>query len=196
MHLWLLWSVVPCVRFTLYNKPPDLKLYSTCEVLLFTVCVLCARTELAKLMRARAREIEVKLLLFAIQRTTNFEGLLAKRFSGSTLSDGPGVRPTGCSWLCCPGHGGFLECKTRVNEAERFSLVSLMFLCLQKRPETPLEPTNPFLEDESGEDNASEKDEDLVRVRLFIIIIILFSVTHPVLTDYIQQSSLPLSKFE
>ncbi|KAI5626730.1 vacuolar protein sorting-associated protein 53-like, partial [Silurus asotus] len=80
------------------------------------------RTELAKLMRARAREIEVKLLLFAIQRTTNFEGLLAKRFSGSTLSDGPG-----------------------------------------KRPETPLEPTNPFLEDESGEDNVSEKDEDLVR---------------------------------
>ncbi|KAL7848841.1 hypothetical protein SRHO_G00204640 [Serrasalmus rhombeus] len=79
------------------------------------------RTELAKLMRTRAREIEVKLLLFAIQRTTNFEGLLAKRFSGSTLSDGTG-----------------------------------------KRPETPLEPTNPFLEDES-EDNVSEKDEDLDR---------------------------------
>ncbi|XP_044286182.1 vacuolar protein sorting-associated protein 53 homolog isoform X1 [Varanus komodoensis] len=45
------------------------------------------RTELAKIMRTRAREIEVKLLLFAIQRTTNFEGLLAKRFSGCTLSD-------------------------------------------------------------------------------------------------------------
>ncbi|KAI2656273.1 hypothetical protein H4Q32_013151 [Labeo rohita] len=81
------------------------------------------RTELAKLMRTRAREIEVKLLLFAIQRTTNFEGLLAKRFSGCTLNDGPG----------------------------------------QKKPETPLEPTNPFLEDESGEDNVSEKDEDLDR---------------------------------
>lgn len=82
------------------------------------------RAELAKLMRARAREIEVKLLLFAIQRTTNFEGLLAKRFSGSTLSNGPA-----------------------------------------KRPEMPLEPTNPFLEDESGEDNVSEKDEDLVRLK-------------------------------
>ncbi|XP_003227928.2 vacuolar protein sorting-associated protein 53 homolog [Anolis carolinensis] len=45
------------------------------------------RTELAKIMRTRAREIEVKLLLFAIQRTTNFEGFLAKRFSGCTLSD-------------------------------------------------------------------------------------------------------------
>ncbi|KAJ6657310.1 hypothetical protein lerEdw1_002677 [Lerista edwardsae] len=45
------------------------------------------RTELAKIMRTRAKEIEVKLLLFAIQRTTNFEGLLAKRFSGCTLSD-------------------------------------------------------------------------------------------------------------
>ncbi|KTG45430.1 hypothetical protein cypCar_00012256 [Cyprinus carpio] len=78
------------------------------------------RTELAKLMRNRAREIEVKLLLFAIQRTTNFEGLLAKRFSGYTLNDGPA----------------------------------------QKKPEMPLEPTNPFLEDE---DSGPEKDEDLDR---------------------------------
>lgn len=45
------------------------------------------RTELAKIMRTRAKEIEVKLLLFAIQRTTNFEGFLAKRFSGCTLTD-------------------------------------------------------------------------------------------------------------
>lgn len=34
----------------------------------------------------------MKLLLFAIQRTTNFEGVLAKRFTGCTLSDIPGVR--------------------------------------------------------------------------------------------------------
>lgn len=45
------------------------------------------RTDLAKVMRTRAKEIEVKLLLFAIQRTTNFEGLLAKKFSGCTLTD-------------------------------------------------------------------------------------------------------------
>lgn len=50
------------------------------------------RTELAKIMRTRAKEIEVKLLLFAIQRTTNFEGLMAKRFSGCTLVDGTVVR--------------------------------------------------------------------------------------------------------
>uniref|UniRef100_A0A452ID20 Vacuolar protein sorting-associated protein 53 homolog n=1 Tax=Gopherus agassizii TaxID=38772 RepID=A0A452ID20_9SAUR len=50
------------------------------------------RTELAKIMRTRAKEIEVKLLLFAIQRTTNFEGLMAKRFSGCTLADGTVVR--------------------------------------------------------------------------------------------------------
>ncbi|XP_036393079.1 vacuolar protein sorting-associated protein 53 homolog isoform X2 [Megalops cyprinoides] len=80
------------------------------------------RTELARLMRTRAREIEVKLLLFAIQRTTNFEGLLAKRFSGSTLNDGAG-----------------------------------------KKAESPLEPTNPFLEDEAGDDLASEKEEELDR---------------------------------
>lgn len=52
------------------------------------------RVELAKVMRTRAKEIEVKLLLFAIQRTTNFEGLLAKRFTGCTLTEVPGVRKT------------------------------------------------------------------------------------------------------
>uniref|UniRef100_A0A8D0PKB0 Vacuolar protein sorting-associated protein 53 homolog n=1 Tax=Sus scrofa TaxID=9823 RepID=A0A8D0PKB0_PIG len=51
------------------------------------------RTELAKIMRTRAKEIEVKLLLFAIQRTTNFEGFLAKRFSGCTLTDGTLKKP-------------------------------------------------------------------------------------------------------
>ncbi|KAG9328649.1 hypothetical protein JZ751_011624 [Albula glossodonta] len=55
--------------------------------------------------------------------TTNFEGLLAKRFSGCTLSDGPGQKPV----------------------------------------DTPLEPTNPFLEDEPGDDCISEKDEELDR---------------------------------
>ncbi|XP_051933715.1 vacuolar protein sorting-associated protein 53 homolog isoform X1 [Hippocampus zosterae] len=76
------------------------------------------RVELSKVMRTRAKEIEVKLLLFAIQRTTNFEGLLAKRFTGCTLTDAPA----------------------------------------QKRPESPLEPSNPFLEDDQGEDEGSEKD--------------------------------------
>ncbi|XP_020796034.1 vacuolar protein sorting-associated protein 53 homolog isoform X1 [Boleophthalmus pectinirostris] len=84
------------------------------------------RVELAKVMRTRAKEIEVKLLLFAIQRTTNFEGLLAKRFTGCTLTD------------TTPG---------------------------QKRPESPLDPTNPFLEDEPGEDVGGEKDDDLSRPR-------------------------------
>uniref|UniRef100_A0A667ZXR2 VPS53 subunit of GARP complex n=1 Tax=Myripristis murdjan TaxID=586833 RepID=A0A667ZXR2_9TELE len=82
------------------------------------------RVELAKVMRTRAKEIEVKLLLFAIQRTTNFEGLLAKRFTGCTLTDGPG-----------------------------------------KKPESPLDSTNPFLEDEPGEDVGTEKEEDLDRPR-------------------------------
>ncbi|XP_047246548.1 vacuolar protein sorting-associated protein 53 homolog isoform X2 [Girardinichthys multiradiatus] len=83
------------------------------------------KVELAKVMRTRAKEIEVKLLLFAIQRTTNFEGLLAKRFTGCTLTDAPG----------------------------------------QKRPESPLDQTNPFLEDEPGDDGGSEKDEDLTKPR-------------------------------
>lgn len=80
------------------------------------------RTELGKIMRTRAKEIEVKLLLFAIQRTTNFEGFLAKRFSGCTLTDGT----------------------------------------LQKKLESPLASTNPFLEDEPAsemEDLAIEKGD-------------------------------------
>lgn len=36
-------------------------------------------------MQKRESEIDVKLLLFAIQRTTNFETIIAKRFSGVTL---------------------------------------------------------------------------------------------------------------
>ncbi|XP_011299307.1 vacuolar protein sorting-associated protein 53 homolog [Fopius arisanus] len=43
------------------------------------------REDLSKLMQKRRVEIDVKLLLYAIQRTTNFENLLAKRFSGVTL---------------------------------------------------------------------------------------------------------------
>jgi len=36
-------------------------------------------------MAKRVSDIDVKLLLFAIQRTTNFETLCARRFSGRTL---------------------------------------------------------------------------------------------------------------
>lgn len=43
------------------------------------------REDLTKLMHKRRPEMDVKLLLYAIQRTTNFENLLAKRFSGITL---------------------------------------------------------------------------------------------------------------
>lgn len=43
------------------------------------------REDLAKLMNKRRGEIDVKLLLYAIQRTSNFETLLSKRFIGSTL---------------------------------------------------------------------------------------------------------------
>lgn len=38
-------------------------------------------------MGRRTHEIDVKLLLFAIQRTTNFETLIAKRFTGVTLNE-------------------------------------------------------------------------------------------------------------
>ncbi|XP_060584875.1 vacuolar protein sorting-associated protein 53 homolog [Ruditapes philippinarum] len=46
------------------------------------------RKELTKIMGKRRSEIDVKLLLFAIQRTTNFEALISKRFTGVTLQTG------------------------------------------------------------------------------------------------------------
>jgi hypothetical protein len=42
-------------------------------------------------MSKRHAEIDVKLLLYAIQRTASFEGLLAQRFSGATLKGIPGA---------------------------------------------------------------------------------------------------------
>ena len=41
------------------------------------------RASLSKLMKARAGELEVNLLLYAIQKTTSFEKLLVQRFVNS-----------------------------------------------------------------------------------------------------------------
>uniref|UniRef100_A0A8C0JCR6 VPS53 subunit of GARP complex n=1 Tax=Chelonoidis abingdonii TaxID=106734 RepID=A0A8C0JCR6_CHEAB len=93
------------------------------------------RTELAKIMRTRAKEIEVKLLLFAIQRTTNFEGLMAKRFSGCTLADGTMKKAE----LPPPSTNPFLEDETGTETDETV---------IEKgdidRPKKPKAPDNPF----------------------------------------------------
>lgn len=47
---------------------------------------LLTRDSLAALMQKRRTEIDVKLLLFAISKTQQFELLLAKRFNGSVLA--------------------------------------------------------------------------------------------------------------
>uniref|UniRef100_A0A2K6MWH3 VPS53 subunit of GARP complex n=1 Tax=Rhinopithecus bieti TaxID=61621 RepID=A0A2K6MWH3_RHIBE len=95
------------------------------------------RTELAKIMRTRAKEIEVKLLLFAIQRTTNFEGFLAKRFSGCTLTDGTLVRPP--LGISTPSTNPFLEDEPTPEMEE---------LATEKgdldQPKKPKAPDNPF----------------------------------------------------
>ncbi|KAM8945076.1 vacuolar protein sorting-associated protein 53 homolog isoform 1-T1 [Lycaon pictus] len=93
------------------------------------------RTELAKIMRTRAKEIEVKLLLFAIQRTTNFEGFLAKRFSGFTLTDGT-LKKLECP---PPSTNPFLEDEPAPEMEE---------LTMEKgdldQPKKPKAPDNPF----------------------------------------------------
>ncbi|KFQ26666.1 Vacuolar protein sorting-associated protein 53, partial [Mesitornis unicolor] len=93
------------------------------------------RTELAKIMRTRAKEIEVKLLLFAIQRTTNFEGLLAKRFSGCTLTDGTVKKPE----VPPPSTNPFLEDETGTETDEIMIEKSDM-----DKPKKPKVPDNPF----------------------------------------------------
>lgn len=45
------------------------------------------RAELSKIMSRRRTEIDVKLLLFSINKTSQFEDLLGKRFTGCTLSE-------------------------------------------------------------------------------------------------------------
>ena len=51
------------------------------EVSFLLWCTLLThRKDLSKIMTARVQELDVKLLLFAIQRTTTFESLLAQRF--------------------------------------------------------------------------------------------------------------------
>uniref|UniRef100_A0A670YIT1 VPS53 subunit of GARP complex n=1 Tax=Pseudonaja textilis TaxID=8673 RepID=A0A670YIT1_PSETE len=93
------------------------------------------RMELGKIMRTRAREIEVKLLLFSIQRTTNFEGLLAKRFSGSTLTETVTKKPDPPPVSTNP----FLEEESTTDEEETPS----ERLDLDK-PQKPKIPNNPF----------------------------------------------------
>ncbi|XP_029467279.1 vacuolar protein sorting-associated protein 53 homolog isoform X2 [Rhinatrema bivittatum] len=92
------------------------------------------RTDLAKIMRTRAKEIEVKLLLFAIQRTTNFEGLLAKRFSGSTLTDSVVKKPEPPP----PSTNPFLEDESGMEDSAQDKEGDL------DRPKKPKAPDNPF----------------------------------------------------
>lgn len=46
-------------------------------------------------MNKHIAELDVKLLLYAIQRTVNFENLLARRFSGITLRPDDGKAVSG-----------------------------------------------------------------------------------------------------
>ncbi|XP_071094311.1 vacuolar protein sorting-associated protein 53 homolog [Haliotis cracherodii] len=70
--------------------PPD---WEVSERICVEFCDI-TRRELSRIMGRRAVEIDVKLLLFAIQRTTNFETLISKRFMGVTLNEAQGKPPT------------------------------------------------------------------------------------------------------
>nr|CAD7448259.1 unnamed protein product [Timema bartmani] len=63
--------------------PPD---WAVSERITVEFCNI-TRMELSKLMAKRKSDIDVKLLLFVIQRTSNFENLLSRRFTGITLED-------------------------------------------------------------------------------------------------------------
>ncbi|XP_054723546.1 vacuolar protein sorting-associated protein 53 homolog [Uloborus diversus] len=61
--------------------PPD---WEVSELIAVEFCHI-TRKELGKIMVSRKSELNVQLLLFAIEKTTNFESLLSRRFSGITL---------------------------------------------------------------------------------------------------------------
>lgn len=63
--------------------PPN---WNVSERITVEFCII-TKSELAKIMGKRKNEIDVKLLLFAIQKTTAFESLLSKRFSGVTFNE-------------------------------------------------------------------------------------------------------------
>nr|SVE79980.1 EOG090X024P [Daphnia magna] len=48
---------------------------------------LLTRNELTKIMAKRVNEIDVKLLLFTLQKTTQFEELLSRRFTGASMEE-------------------------------------------------------------------------------------------------------------
>jgi len=63
------------------------------------------KRELESIMNQRQKEIDVKLLLFAIQRTTAFEGFLSKRFSYSHLkNEKSGLQFNGLVTKCFESH--------------------------------------------------------------------------------------------
>lgn len=63
--------------------PPE---WEVSECITVKFCNITSK-ELAKVMANRSHEINVKLLLFAIGKTSAFESLLAQRFLGITVSD-------------------------------------------------------------------------------------------------------------
>ncbi|CAH1802212.1 unnamed protein product [Owenia fusiformis] len=104
------------------------------------------RKELAKLMAKRVTEIEVKLLLFAIQRTTNFETLLTKRFTGVTVlgeatvipSPPPSTKPVSTNPFEEPNSTNPFDVDSSADEAQPPSEPAVLV-------DAPTPPANPFI---------------------------------------------------
>ncbi|KAL4223807.1 Vacuolar protein sorting-associated protein 53 [Mactra antiquata] len=101
------------------------------------------RKELQKIMGKRRSEIDVKLLLFAIQRTTNFESLISKRFLGVTIQNSQ-TKPTSTKSLVQKNPFG---------------------------DESTTESTNPFEEDMNNDSSDETKDTEKPSSSPFIGII-------------------------
>ena len=93
-RMYMFTCICVCVR----NKYGLLAQYSTLSMFLMMLTIdfshsrspippflppLSSRESLSQLMKTRSAELDVKLLLFAIQKTTSFEKLLAQRFINS-----------------------------------------------------------------------------------------------------------------
>nr|CAD7405735.1 unnamed protein product [Timema cristinae] len=105
--------------------PPD---WAVSERITVEFCNI-TRMELSKLMAKRKSDIDVKLLLFVIQRTSNFENLLSRRFTGITLEDVDGS-----------------SLKSKINQVSQ---------SLNPFDDSVVEGNNPFKEDLEEESNSS-----------------------------------------
>ncbi|KAJ8950783.1 hypothetical protein NQ318_011277 [Aromia moschata] len=86
------------------------------------------REELSKIMAKRKTEIDVKLLLYAIQKTAAFENLLSKRFTAVTLTESNEIQQPAEVKLKGHNEGGDEDRESDMNSSPFHGLIGKCFI--------------------------------------------------------------------